>query len=199
MSSESSSAQVAALYHDYQAKIRIAGVAFLFCSAFMMMFAGAISSQLQRVEGKITPWVFVQIMGGVMGNLPFALTGIMWSAAAFRPDRPPDILQAMNDIAAFTLELPAPTAVIQFLAIIFVVLGDKSPTPIFPKWVGYLNIACVILFLPGVLGGVFATSKALDWNGFLSYSMPGMASSIWVFAMFVVLLRASRQTARSEA
>ncbi|WP_176593980.1 hypothetical protein [Sphingobium sp. EM0848] len=195
MSSELSAVEVAAFYREHLTGIRIAGTFFLFCAAFMMLFAAAISAQLQRIEGRVTPWVFVQIMGGVMGNLPFALTGIIWSAAAFRPDRPPEILQAMNDIAVLALELPAPTAIIQFLGIIFVVLGDRSPNPIFPKWVAYLNIIVAILFLPGFAGGIFVTSKAMDWNGFLSYSMPGMASSTWVLLMSVALMRAVHRTA----
>jgi len=193
MSSELTPVQVAAFYREHLAGIRIAGALWMFCSAFMMIFAAAISAQLQRIEGKVTPWVLVQIMGGVMGNIPFALTGILWTATAFRPDRPPEIMQAMNDIAAFVLELPAPTAIIQFLAIIFVVLGDKSPDPIFPKWVAYLNIFASLMFLPGVAGGVFVGSKAMDWNGFVSYSMPGIASSLWVVLMFVALLRANRR------
>ena len=193
MSSELTPARVAAFYREHLDGIRIAGACFLFCSALMMIFAAAISAQLQRIEGRITPWVFVQIMGGVMGNIPFALTGIIWTATAFRPDRPPEIMQAMNDLAAFVLELPAPTAIIQFLAIIFVVLGDRSENPIFPKWIAYLNIIVSLMFLPGVAGGIFVNSKAMDWNGFLSYSLPGAASSIWVVVMFVALLRTNRR------
>ena len=100
----------------------------------------------------------------------------------------------MNDIAVFVLELPAPTAAIQFLAIIFVVLGDKSQDRIFPRWVGYLNIVVAIMFLPGCAAGIFVESKAMDWNGFVSYSMPGAASTTWVVLMFVALMRATRRT-----
>lgn len=195
LSSQLDPLQVVAVYHAHLGGIRIAAVSLLFCSAFMMIFAGAIAAQLQRIEGAVTPWVFVQMAGGVMGNVPFALTGIIWTATALRLDRPPAVTQAMNDIAAFVLELPAPTAIIQFLAIIFVVLGDKSKNPIFPKWVGYLNILVSLMFLPGVVGGVFVRSKAFDWNGFVSYSLPGMASSLWVVLMFIALLRANRRAA----
>jgi hypothetical protein len=36
------------------------------------------------------------------------------------------------------------------VAIICVVLGDRSEAPIFPKWVAWLNIVVSIAFLPGV-------------------------------------------------
>jgi hypothetical protein len=193
MSSELTPAQVVAFYREHLAGIRIAGAFFMFCSALMMIFAAAISAQLQRIEGRVTPWVFVQLIGGVMGNIPFALTGIIWTTTAFRPDRSPEIMQAMNDLAAFVLELPAPTAILQFLAIIFIVLGDKSEEPIFPKWVAYLNIIVSIMFLPGVAAGILVNSKAMDWNGFVSYSMPGIASSSWVILMFFALLRTNRR------
>lgn len=199
MSSELTANEVATFYREHLLGIRITGFCFLFSAALMMIFAAAISAQLQRIERDATPWVFVQIMGGVIGNIPFALTGIIWSAAAFRPDRPPEILQAMNDIAVLVLELPAPTATIQFLAIACVVFGDKSANPLFPKWVGHLNIVTALLFLPGAAGGIFVTSPAMDWNGFLSYSMPGTASAIWVLLMFTALLRANRRVADADA
>src|SRR5258707_2924890 len=132
MSSELRREEVVAFYQQQRFGIRIAAMLSLFCSAFMMMFAAAISAQLQRIEGRTTPWAFVQLMGGVMGNIPFALTGMIWTVAAFRPDRSPEVTQAINDLAWFVLELPAPTAVIQFLAIICVVLGDESEDRSFP-------------------------------------------------------------------
>ena len=87
MSSELRPEEVVAFYQQHRVGIRIAAIFSLFCSGFMMMFAAAISAQLQRIEGRTTPWVFVQLMGGVMGNIPFALTGIIWTVAVFRPDR----------------------------------------------------------------------------------------------------------------
>jgi hypothetical protein len=137
--------------------------------------------------------VFVQLMGGVMGNLPFALTGIIWTVAAFWPDRPPELAQAINDLAWFALEMPALTAVIQFVAIICVVLGDRSEAPIFPKCVAWLNIVVSIAFLPGVAGGWLVDSKAVDWNGVIAYLMLGVASACWVVLMFIALRKAARR------
>ena len=185
--------EVVAFYQQHRAGIRIAAICSLFCSGFMMMFAAAISAQLQRIEGRTTPWVFVQLMGGVMGNVPFALTGIIWTVAAFRPGRSPEVTQAINDLAWFVLEMPAPTAVIQFLAITCVVLGDDSKDPVFPRWVAYLNILVSIAFLPGVAGGLLVGYKAMDWNGAIAYSLPGAASASWVILMFVALRKATQR------
>jgi hypothetical protein len=129
-----------------------------------------------------------------MGNIPFALTGMIWTVAAFRPDRSPEVTQAINDLAWFVLELPAPTAVIQFLAIICVVLGDDSEDPVFPKWVAYLNIAVAIAFLPGVAAGLLVNYKSMDWNGAIAYSLPGVASASWILLMFVALRKAARRS-----
>jgi hypothetical protein len=194
MSSELRPEEVVAFYQQHRVGIRIAALFSLFCSGFMMMFAAAISAQLQRIEGRTTPWVFVQLMGGVMGNIPFALTGMIWTVAAFRPGRSPEVTQAINDLAWFVLELPAPTAVIQFLAIICVVLGDDSEEPVFPKWVAYLNIAVAIAFLPGVAAGLLVNYKSMDWNGAIAYSLPGVASASWILLMFVALRRAARRS-----
>jgi hypothetical protein len=192
MSSELRPEEVVAFYQQHRVGIRIAAVFSMFCSGLMMIFAAAISAQLQRIEGRTTPWVFVQLMGGVMGNIPFALTGIIWTVAAFRPDRSAELTQAINDLAWFVLEMPAPTAVIQFLAIIFVVFGDHSKDPIFPRWVAWLNVLVAIAFLPGVAGGLLVGSKAMDWNGAIAYLLPGLASASWVVSMFVALRKAAK-------
>jgi hypothetical protein len=194
MSSELRPEEVAAFYQQHRSGIRIAAIFSLFCSGFMMMFAAAISAQLQRIEGRTTPWVFVQLMGGIMGNIPFALAGMIWTVAAFRPDRSPEITQAINDLAWFVLELPAPTAVIQFLAIICVALGDDSEDPIFPRWVVFLNVVVAIAFLPGVAAGLLVNHKSMDWNGAVAYLLPGLASASWVLLMFVALRRAAKRS-----
>ena len=198
ISSGLSPEEIVAFFRAHLEGIRVAGLLMTFCAAFMMMFACAISAQLQRVEGGFSPWTFVQLLGGLMGNLPFFLTGIIWTAIAFRLDRPPAVTQAMNDLSWFILEMPAATAVIQFFAIIAVTLGDKSADPVFPRWVAYANIAASILFLPGAAGGIFVDWKPMDWDGFVAYWMPALASASWVWIMFAALLRAQAR-ARAAA
>ena len=133
-------------------------------------------------------------MGEIMGNIPFALTGMIWTVAVFRPDRSAEVTQTINDLAWFVLELPAPTAVIQFLAIICVVLGDESEDPVFPRWVAYLNVLVAIAFLPGVAAGLLVNYKSMDWNGAVAYLLPGLASASWVLLMFVALRRAAKRS-----
>jgi hypothetical protein len=193
MSSELRPEEIVGFYQQHRVGIRMAAICSLFCSGFMMMFAAAISAQLSRIAGRNTPWVFVQLMGGVMGNIPFALTGIIWTVAAFRPARSPEITQAINDLAWFVLEMPAPTAAIQFLAIFCVVLGDDSKDPVFPRWVAYLNILATLAFLPGVAGGLLVDYKVMDWNGAIAYALPGAASASWVLLMFVALRNAAKR------
>jgi hypothetical protein len=199
MSSELRPDEIVAFYQQHRSGIRIAAIFCLFCAAFMMMFAAAISAQLRRVTGPSAAWVFVQLMGGVMGNIPFALAGIIWTVAAFRPERSAELTQAINDLAWFVLELPAPTAVMQFLAIICVVLGDDSEKPVFPKWVAWLNIVVAIAFLPGAAAGWLINYKSMDWNGLIAYRLPGLASASWVVLMFVALLRAARRSQSMSA
>jgi hypothetical protein len=66
------------------------------CSALMMMFAAAISAQLQRIEGRTTPWVFVQPMGR-MGNVPFA-DGNNLDSRRFPAGPFSEVTQAINDL-----------------------------------------------------------------------------------------------------
>jgi len=193
MSSELRPEEVVAFYQQHRVGIRIAAIFSLFCSGLMMMFAAAISAQLQRIEGRTTPWVFVQLMGGIMGNIPFALTGMIWTVAAFRPDRSPEITQAINDLAWFVLELPAPTAIIQFVAIICVVLGDESEDPVFSQVGGLCQRSGRHRLSAGVAAGLLVNYKSMDWNGAVAYLLPGLASASWVLLMFVALRRAAKR------
>jgi hypothetical protein len=197
LSSTLSAAEVVAYYQEHLFGIRVAALLLLFCGTFMVAFAIAIARQMQQIEGGVTPWILMQVAGGILGNLPFILTAIIWTTAALRLERPPEITQSINDLSWFTLELPGPSATLQFLAIAAAVFGDKSANPSLPRWVGYVNILATLAFLPGAAGGVLGGLKVMDWNGAVSYWLPGIASASWVWLMFAALLRADRITTKN--
>jgi hypothetical protein len=55
--------------------------------------------------------------------------------------------------------------------------------------VGYFNLWCALLFVPG-LACIYVTTGPLAWNGIISFWVVLTAFTIWLFVMAAMLLRA---------
>jgi hypothetical protein len=124
----------------------------------------------------------------------FLLPGLVWTAAAFRPERPPDITQAFNDFAWIVTVMPFMLAVTQNLALGFTIISDKQPEPIFPRWVGFFNLWVALLFLPGGLLTFFKVGP-FAWNGILAFWVPACVFGPWFFVISISVMRAARRQA----
>jgi hypothetical protein len=110
--------------------------------------------------------------------LPF----LIMSATAYRPQRAPEITQGMNDIAWFVLVMDFVPFCVQYLAIAIAVFADRSPEPVFPRWVAYLNLWVVVLFIPtGVI--TFFKTGPLTYGGILGFCIPLAVFAVWLIAM----------------
>ena len=76
---------------------------------------------------------------------------VIWTVAAFRPERDPALIVLLNDLGWITFLMPLGTFVVQNFAIGFAILGDKSAAPVLPRWIGFFTIWVAILWLPGAL------------------------------------------------
>jgi len=69
------------------------------------------------------------------------------------------------------------------------VLIDKRPRPVFPRWLGYVNIWLALMFTPASFLVFFKTGP-LAWNGVLVWWVPVTAFLLWFVPNFVFLLKA---------
>ena len=76
---------------------------------------------------------------------------MLFAVTAFRPDRAADSTLLLNDMTWIFLVVPWPPFTMQNFAFAFVILSDTRTTPLFPRWLGYLNIWAPIIFTPGVI------------------------------------------------
>ncbi|MFY1621230.1 hypothetical protein, partial [Micromonospora sp. WMMD736] len=81
------------------------------------------------------------------------------------------------------------TFVLQLVLFGVAVLIDRRDTPIFPRWLGYVNIWLAITFTPASFLVFFKTGP-LAWNGVLVWWVPVFAFLVWFVPNFVFLLRA---------
>lgn len=181
--------QVAGMFRDHANPIRFGLLLTLIASPLLMPFTAVISVHLKRIEGRHSPLTYTQIgLGGVV-VLAFIFPVMILEAAAFRPERAPEIIEALNDIGWILFIGVVTNFVLQLIVIGVAVLQDKHEQPIFPRWAGYFNIWGGLVFFPGALCVFFKTGP-FAWNGVFAWWIPVVAFAVWLAVMTVLLLKA---------
>jgi hypothetical protein len=188
--------EVVEVYRSHTTGIQIAAILQMVSISLLAAFYGGISAVMRRMEGNDRTWTYVQLGAGAMSLAPFLLCGLLWAAAALRPDRAPEITQVINDFAFLFLVAPAPPATVQLIAIGYAILGDKNPQPVFPRWLAFATFWTAILILPGAVVVMFMRGP-FAWNGVLGFWIPAIVFGIWANVMGPMMIKAAKQPSRS--
>lgn len=184
-----STAATAAIYRTNGTGIIIGGFILLGAASAVMPFYCALSMQLARMEQPSRLWTWTLLTSSVLGFVPLLIAEMLFSTAAFRPERPDEIIQVFNDFGFIMFVGPSLPGTVQMIATALPVLNDPSPDPIFPRWVGYANIWTAIIVTPGCLVTLFK-SGPFAWNGAISFWVAASGFSIWMFINFWAMRRA---------
>ena len=158
----------------------------------------AISRRMRRMSPRQSALASVQLSAATVGWVFLFLPFLIMSATAYRPQRAPEITQGMNDIAWFVLVMDFVPFCVQYLAIAIAVFADRSPVPVFPRWVAYLNLWVVVLFIPtGVI--TFFKTGPLTYGGILGFYIPLAVFAVWLVAMPCAVTRHLQREAQDEA
>jgi hypothetical protein len=146
---------------------------------------------MKRVEGPSPVLAQTQMLAGAMVVILIVIPCMLWTAAAYRPDRNPELILLLSDVGWFFFILALSLPVVQMLAIALCILGAEDEK-IFPRWLGFANIWCAVLLLPGavctyVKHGVFA------WNGLIGWWITILTFFAFWTVNTVMLFRAIRQ------
>ena len=193
-----STEEVVAIYQSKTGAIRLGMFIGMFGIAFYPLFVGAISTQMRRMQGISRFPVYVQLGAGSISILMLLIPLMLILVAAFRPDRDPLTTVALNDMAWLFFITPFSTFLAQNIAIAIGILSDKSPRPVFPRWLAYLNIWTGLLFVPGGLAFFFKTGP-FAWNGLLAFWLPAVVFFAWLIIMAVMLLKAIGESEQDAA
>ena len=155
---------VAEHYRTHTTEIRIGMSLMLLAGMFYAAFAAVISGQMRRIQG-ITPTLrYAQLAGGSFACLTFLVPAVLFLTTAYRPERDPSQTLLMNDLSWIACVIPWPPFMVQNFAFAFAILSDRSTTPLFPRWFGYMNIWAPISFTPGILLSFFKAGP-FAWDG----------------------------------
>lgn len=62
---------------------------------------------------------------------------MIWNVAAFRPDRAPETILLLHDLASFATFVPFSVATLEAWVIGAAILSHRGTEPNFPRWLGY--------------------------------------------------------------
>jgi len=184
--------EIADVYRSHATGIKVAAMLQICSISLLIAFYGGISALMRRIERTDPTWTYVQLAAGTLSLPSLILCGILWAAAALRIDRAPEIIQVIDDFAFLFLVAPAPPATVQLLAIGFAILGDRSPQPVFPRWLAFATFWTSILILPGTLVVMFLKGP-FAWNGLLGFWIPAIAFGLWTNIMAPMMIKAAKQ------
>jgi hypothetical protein len=188
--------ETARLYQEHTTGLRIGMVLMMIGAGFIGSWGSAITVQLKRIEGEHSPMTWTNIAMTAANVMVVTVPVMIMIAATFRPDRDPDITQALHDLAWIMFVMVFPPVMVQELAIAAAVFGNARQR-VFPRWVGYFNVWCALLLLPAVLLPFFKTG-AFAWHGILEFWLAGIVFFGWIVVMTFVVLGAIKRQAEGE-
>nr|ABP43734.1 conserved hypothetical protein [Mycolicibacterium gilvum PYR-GCK] len=197
MSPTLSADEVAAFYSEHTSWIRFSQVTFNLCGILILPFFMVIVVQMKRMRNQSHVFAYCYLTAVVSGATIFALSNIFFLVAAFRPDRNPELIMVLNDLAWIVFIAPVGMVVAQFVLLALAVYFDDGPDPVFPRWVGHYSLATAAAMIPAAGAAVFQTGP-LAWDGLLSFWVRNGAYALFVVVMFFVVRRAVLRQALDE-
>jgi hypothetical protein len=160
---------------------RLGLVVMLAASGLQVPFGALIAVRIRKMEGgRYSALAYAELVGVGLAVMAIIMPVFFFAAASYRPERDPQITQALNDLGWLPFVMNWPAATIQCLAIGFAIFGAKHE--VWPRWLGYFNVWCGFLFAAGGLvvlfkNGVFA------WNGLLAFWLVAVFFGAWFLIM----------------
>jgi hypothetical protein len=186
-------AEEVAAFWSTDTGLKRCGLVVMLAAAGLQVPVGAlVAIRIKQMEGRYPVLAYVQLVGTALSVVAIIMPTFAFAAASFRPERDPQITQALNDLAWLPFVMNWPAATIQCLAIGFAIFSAGQS--VWPRWFGYWNVWCGFIFAAGGLvvlfkDGVFA------WNGLLAFWLVAVFFGIWFFMLTWQLL-ATIQTTR---
>jgi len=179
--------EVAAFFRDNVASIRGVVIFGNLIGATLVPLFAMVAVQMLRVVNSSPVFAYSYIIAVGIGITAFILADFAWGIAIYRPDRDPQLISLLNDMAWFFFVAPVGAVVVQNLCLAGSIYLDARPEPVFPRWVAHFNVLAAVLMVPGAFAFLQKTGP-LAWDGALSFSLRLTTFAVYVAVMFFVLL-----------
>jgi hypothetical protein len=185
-----SPAKIADFYRVHAGQMRAGMLLALTGTGFAIPFIVALTRQLRRGNPESTIWADTQLVAGTLVLAGVLIPVVLIATATLRPERSPDLDQALND-AAFTMLLWAfVPATVEAAAIGYAVLADRSVSPAFPRWTGYFDLGVAAIYGLGA-PTLWVTQGAFGWDGVLTFWLVFISFALWVLVSSATMISAT--------
>ena len=181
-------AQIAAFYRDNTDRIRVGMLMSMVATALLAPFIILITQLMKRRNPRLDLLADIQLICGFALLLMVLIPITFIALGAFRPERPAESTQLLNDIAFFALFWVFSTPILEYLSMGAYSLMDRSDRPLFPRWVGWFDLATAAIFVTGA-PVLFVKDGPFAWNGLLAFWAVLFIFGGWVLVSFVYVLR----------
>lgn len=171
--------EVVRFFSENPLRLRIGILICMFGSAFLGLWVAALTVQIKRIEGYVSPLAYAQLALGAAAVVEFLTPLAIWGAVAFRPEEGPLITYRLNDVAWILWLAVGQSITLQAVVFGYAILQDKRKDPIFPRWLAYFNFWCATLFLPCGLC-MFFKAGPFAWDGVIAWWVVAIAYAIWL-------------------
>jgi hypothetical protein len=193
-----SPAEVADAFLAHGTRVRLGLQLCMVASALFFPFAALMSVHIKRIEGRYSPLAYAQLAAGCGSTMVFLFPLMNMQSAAYRADRAPELVQAISDMAWIPFVGLLCVPAMQNVCLAIAIFSDRSSTPVFPRWSGYLNVWVGAAYIPAVLL-VFVHGGPVAWDGLFSWWLGAFAFFVWILIMTPLLLRAISQLEAAPA
>jgi hypothetical protein len=182
--------QLVAFFSEGVNRTRLGLVISLFACALLVPFCAVLAAQMRKMEGVRSVLAQTQLVSGGLLCVEFLLPFAVWQTALYRiPQRSPETIQMLNDLAWMMFLGIISSACVQVAALGVAVLLDKGAVPVFPRWFGWFNIWVSLVWVPAAIIPFFKTGL-FAWNGVGAFWIPFLILALWFVITTVLLLRA---------
>lgn len=197
MSPTMSADEVGAFIQANVASIRGISIYCNLIGGMLLPFYAVIAVQMLRIVNSSPVFAYAYIIAAGINMSALLIADYCWGLAAFRPERDPQLLSLLNDMAWFFFITPTGLIVIQNLCLALSIYLDARSKPVFPRWVAHFNVLTAALMAPGALAILYKTGP-FAWDGSIAFTLRITTFIVYVVVMFFVLLRVVKQPVEKE-
>jgi MFS family permease len=194
-----SAGRVARFYRENRTSIRIGATVAGWTSGFMIPFSVVVAAQIARQEEGRKIWAALALVSGAVTSIFIAIPPLAWGAAAFAPERAPQITAMMHQFGTLTYITTDQLYIGMWVAVVvacFTTPANVKHSP-FPRWWGYASAWIILMFEFGAFAFIPHTGP-LSWRGVLVFWFPIILFGSWLLIQAYLILRALKGQQREE-
>ena len=183
-------AEINSFFHAHATTIKLGFAMLMVFIGLASVTNGLVAHQMKRMSVKPV-FAYAYIASLAVGAVPGCLfAAFAFLAAVFRPDRDPQLIALLYDVALLTFVGSLGCFTTNYLVLALAIFLDKNG--VFPKWMAYVTfwqIATELLAAP-----VFIFHKgAFAWNGAISFYEGTVIFVVFLGCLIFLLRRAIQQ------